>query len=143
MENNYHNFQNDDGSRATNSLDQFFDKMMKKNFAKFSEDSKLSDDDRNVKELDADIISSGPKKDRSVDVETNPVSSLSSDYKPNPKLASNANTKSLNAIPAHNEKLINDDNDDYLLDMFYTNSSNNSSPHNDHSIDSRNHNNGK
>ena len=142
MENNYHNIQNDDASRATNSLDQFFDKMMKKNFAKFSEDLKLSDGDSNVKEPEVDI-SSGPKKDRPVDVETNPILSLSSNYKPNPKLASNANSKSLNAIPAHNEKLLNDDNDDYLLDMFYMNSSTNSSPLNDHSIDSTNHNNGK
>ena len=142
MENNYHNIQNDDASRATNSLDQFFDKMMKKSFAKFSEDLKLSDDANKAKELESDI-SSGPKKDRSVDVETYPISSLTSNYKPNPKLALNANTKSLNPIPAHNEKLINDDNDDYLLDMFYMNSSTNSSPQNDDSIDSTNHNNGK
>ena len=142
MENNYHNIQNDDASRATNSLDQFFDKMMKKNFAKFSEDLKLSDDANKAKELESDI-SSGPKKDRSIDVERHSILSFSSNYKPNPKLASNANTKSLNAIPAHNEKLINDDNDDYLLDMFYMNSSTNSNRQNDHSIDSTNHNNGK
>ena len=142
MENNYHNIQNDDASRATNSLDQFFNKMMKKNFAKFSEDLKLSDDDSNVKEPEADI-SSGPKKDRSIDVETNPFLSPSSNYKPNPKLASNGKAKSVNAIPAHNGKFNDDDNDDYLLDMFYTNSSNNSSPQNDHSIDSTNNNNGK
>ena len=142
MENNYHNIQNDDASRATNSLDQFFDKMMKKSFAKFSEDLKLSDDANKAKELESDI-SSGPKKDRSVDVETNPLSSLSSNYKPNPKLASNANSKSLNAIPAHNEKLNDDGSDDYLLDMFYQNSSTNSDPQKDNSIDSTNHSNGK
>ena len=139
MENNHHNIQNDDASRATNSLDQFFDKMMKKSFAKFSEDLKLSDDANKAKELDSDI-SSGPKKDRSVDVEKNP---LSSNYKPNPKLASNANSKSLNAIPALNEKINSDDNDDYLLDMFYKNSSTNSNPQKDNSIDSTNHDNGK
>ena len=102
----------------------------------------MSDDDSNVKKLEADI-SSGPKKDRPVDVETNPLSYLSSNYKPNPKLASNADSKSLNAIPAHNEKMDDDDNDDYLLDMFYKNSSTNSNPQKDYSIDSTNHNNGK
>ena len=142
MENNYHNIQNDDASRATNSLDQFFDKMMKKSFAKFSEDLKLSDDANKAKELESDN-SSRPEKDRSVGVETNPLSSFSSNYRPNPKLASNADSKSLNAIPAHNEKTNDDDNDDYLLDMFYKNSSTNSNPQKDNSIDSTNHNNGK